>query len=299
MRSVYGPVFFFGFIGVALLAVTHGWNPAWLSPLLLMAIGVSTLCERRWPYREQWNRSHGDDARDVVHAGVNETLNVMAVAAIPLIAMIFPDAGLWPADWPLALQLLLAVTVADLGITLVHYASHRWPLFWRLHAVHHSVARLYGFNGLMKHPVHQFLETLGGTLPLLMCGLPQPVAALLAFSISIELLLQHSNVGMRIGALRYVFAWAPVHRLHHLKYGTHGDVNFALFFPIWDRLLGTALHLPRYRLADDDVGIGDCPDYPVGWFAQLRQPFVRQQKIVPPPALPGPLREALAKHPQA
>jgi sterol desaturase/sphingolipid hydroxylase (fatty acid hydroxylase superfamily) len=100
----------------------------------------------------------------------------------------------------LALQLLLAIALADLGITLVHYASHRSPLLWRLHAVHHSVTRLYGFNGLMKHPMHQLLETLGGTLPLLLLGLPVEVASLLAFSVSIQLLLQHSNVDMHVAA---------------------------------------------------------------------------------------------------
>ena len=63
-------------------------------------------------------------------------------------------------------QLLLALPVADLGITLVHYASHRLPLLWRLHAVHHSVTRMYGFNGLMKHPLHQAAEAVGGVLPL-------------------------------------------------------------------------------------------------------------------------------------
>ena len=297
MRSLYAPVFLVGFIGSAVWLMGEGASPGWLLGLLLVAIGVSEVCERLWPYRERWNQSRGDTQRDVIHAGVNEALNVSSVAAIPLIAVVLPDTGLWPSDWPLGLQLLLALPVADLGITLVHYASHRVPLLWRLHAVHHSVTRLYGFNGLMKHPLHQMLEALGGTLPLLLCGLPVEVAALLAFSISIQLLLQHSNVDMRIGGLRHVFAWAPVHRLHHLKYGTTGDVNFALFFSFWDRLLGTALHLPHYALADDDLGIGDFPNYPVAYTAQVRQPFRRNQPDHPPASLPAALSKALVEQP--
>lgn len=297
MRSLYAPVFLVGFIGSAVWLMGEGASPGWLLGLLLVAIGVSEVCERLWPYRERWNQSRGDTQRDVIHAGVNEALNVSSVAAIPLIAAVLPDTGLWPSDWPLGLQLLLALPVADLGITLVHYASHRVPLLWRLHAVHHSVTRLYGFNGLMKHPLHQMLEALGGTLPLLLCGLPVEVAALLAFSISIQLLLQHSNVDMRIGGLRHVFAWAPVHRLHHLKYGTTGDVNFALFFSFWDRLLGTALHLPHYALADDDLGIGDFPDYPVAYTAQVRQPFRRDPPDHPPASLPAALSKALVEQP--
>ena len=248
------------------------------------------------PFKTAWNQGGGDGPRDLCHALVNEGLNVASVASVPLLASVLPTSGLWPEQWPLALQLLLAIVVADLGITLVHYASHRSALLWRLHAVHHSVTRLYGFNGLMKHPLHQLLETLGGTLPLLLVGLPQEVALLLAFSVSTQLLLQHSNVDMRIGALRHVFAWAPVHRLHHFKYGRTGDVNFALFFPLWDRLLGTALHLPGYALADDDVGIGDRPDYPMAYRAQLLEPLRRAEGIQPQAELPAALREALVEN---
>ncbi len=47
---------------------------------------------------------------------------------------------------------------------------------WRLHAVHPSIRRSYGLNGLMKHPLHQTLETIGGVAPLLILGIPVHVA---------------------------------------------------------------------------------------------------------------------------
>ncbi|KJK02655.1 fatty acid hydroxylase [Pseudomonas sp. 21] len=292
MRHLYAPAFFFGFIGLALYLVGEGVSLLCLPVLLPLAILLAFLAERFWPYRAGWNDSHGDGARDLAHALVNETLNALGIAAIPLMAVWLPHFALWPVDWPLALQLLAALLIADFGITLVHYASHRSALLWRLHAVHHSVTRMYGFNGLMKHPLHQMLEALGGTLPLLLLGVPVEVAALLAFAIAIQLLLQHSNVDMCIGVLRHVFAWAPLHRLHHLKYGTAGDVNFALFFSFWDRLLGTALYLPGYELAEDDLGIGDRPDYPLAYFAQLGEPFRRVDSAHPPAPLPAELQRA-------
>lgn len=295
MRYLYAPAFFFGSIGLALHLVGEGVSLVCLPALLPLAILLAFLAERWWPYRSGWNQSHGDGARDLLHALVNETLNALGIAAIPLLALWLPHLGLWPAAWPLALQLLAALLMADLGITLVHYASHRSPLLWRLHAVHHSVTRMYGFNGLMKHPLHQMLEALGGTLPLLLLGIPLEVAALLAFAIAIQLLLQHSNVDMRIGPLRHLFAWAPLHRLHHLKYGTAGDVNFALFFSFWDRLLGTALDLPGYRLGEDDLGIGDRPDYPAAYLAQLAEPFRRARAAQPPAPLPPPLAAHLCR----
>ncbi|MGK5048537.1 hypothetical protein ACQ4WP_21975 [Janthinobacterium sp. GB4P2] len=45
--------------------------------------------------------------------------------------------------------------------------------------------------------------------------------------------------------MRHVFAWAALHRFHHMKYGTAGDVNFSLFFTCRDRLLGTAFDAPE------------------------------------------------------
>ncbi|MGC1330967.1 sterol desaturase family protein, partial [Pseudomonas sp.] len=214
---LYAPLFFLGFLAAGVWLVSDGWPLPTLLALLAVAVLVATVAERCLPYRTQWNASHKDEPRDLLHALVNEGINGLGVITIPVLAWLLPSPGLWPSHWPLWLQLAVALPIADLGITLVHFASHRSPLLWRLHSVHHSVQRMYGFNGLMKHPLHQTLEALGGVLPLLLLGLPPALAALLGFAVGIQLLLQHSNVDMRIGVLRHVFAWAPVHRLHHLK----------------------------------------------------------------------------------
>ncbi len=74
--------------------------------------------------------------------------------------------------------------------------------------------RLYGFNGLMKHPMHQSVEALAGLAPLLLVGMPVDVVVLLAFAIGIQLLLQHSNVDMRIGpqTIRRAFSFQRIER---------------------------------------------------------------------------------------
>ncbi|MDH4569312.1 sterol desaturase family protein [Pseudomonas sp. BN414] len=282
---LYSPLFLFGFLALALWT-TAQHSPYWLVVFLVLAIALSFLAEAWLPYEPQWNRPRGDLLRDGLHALFNETLNLLGIAAIPLAAAWIPNAGVWPHHWPLPLQLLLAILIADFGVTLMHYLSHRIEPLWRLHAVHHSVQRMYGFNGLMKHPLHQTVEALAGTAPLLLMGMPLPVAALLAFAIALQLLLQHSNVDMRIGPLRHLFAWAPVHRFHHMKYGRAGDVNFALFFCFWDRLLGTAFH-SEYRMGVDDLGIGSRPDYPCDYLAQMAEPFRAQDHGASPEAPAG------------
>lgn len=291
MLRWYAPLFLFGFVGTAAWWVGDRHGPAlWLLPLLGLAVALSFLAERRWPYDPHFNQDHGDRARDVAHAVVNEALNLLSIASVPLLAAWMPWQW-WPTHWPFALQLSLAVIGADLGVTLMHYASHRIGWLWRLHAVHHSVTRMYGFNGLMKHPLHQAVEAVGGVLPLLLLGLPYPVAAVLAFAIAIQLLLQHSNVDMRPGLLGRLMAWAPLHRFHHLRYGAAGDVNFGLFFTVWDRLLGTAFDAPGYRLGSRDLGIGTQPEYPRDYAGQLLAPF-RALPQGDVPALPAELLQA-------
>ena len=280
---LYAPVFLLGFIGWGI------WQPRWLVGVFAAAVAVSFLVEQWLPYERQWNRSLGDRRRDTLHALVNESLNAAGLLILPGLTALLAVEGIWPRGWPLWEQLLLAIVLADAGITLMHYASHRMAPLWRLHAVHHSVQRLYGFNGLMKHPLHQMLEATAGLLPLILLGIPLDVAQLLALAIAIQLLLQHSNVDMRLGPLRWVFAWAPVHRFHHMKYGRAGDVNFGLFFNLWDWLLGTAYYREGYRMGPGDLGIGSRPDFPVEYAGQMLDPF-RTVRTVREPPLPDALR---------
>ncbi|MCH4894944.1 sterol desaturase family protein [Sphingomonas sp. SFZ2018-12] len=262
-----------GFNGAAVWTVESGATRLWLLPLLLAAIATSFAVERLIPYEPLWNRDRGDSWRDVAYAVAYEASVYSSVALIPLLTLLAPFPGSWPSAWPLWGQLLFAVIVADLGITLCHYASHRVEWLWRFHAPHHSVTRMYGFNGLIKHPVHQLLETTAGTTPLILIGMPLEVGLLLGFAITIQLLLQHSNANMRIGPLRYVLALAPLHRFHHQKWAGVGDVNFGLFTNIWDHLLGTAVYEPEKRFTSADLGIGKRPDYPMSYLEQLAEPL--------------------------
>lgn len=272
MALGYAPFNFVGFITVAVWFVDAGQPLWWLIPLLFTAITLSFLIEQRWPYEERWNEPINDRWRDVAHAIVNESASVISIATIPVLAIWFGSEERWPGNWPLWLQLAFAMLVADVGITLAHYASHRWSPLWRLHAVHHSVRRLYGFNGLMKHPLHQTIETVAGTTPLLLLGIPIEVGALLAFAVAIQLLLQHANIRMNLGWLNYVWAVAPGHRHHHIASESKGDVNFGLFTLLWDHMLGTFV-IDRPQPGHGEVGLVNHPKYPEQYLGQLIEPF--------------------------
>ena len=275
IRYFYAPLFFIGFISLAIWCIANELNELWLIPILLIAIATSFVCERALPFEPMWNQPKADIQRDIIHAIVNEASNSLAISLIPIILILLPFDGIWPRSWPLIIQLLMAILIADFGITLMHYLSHKVAILWRFHAVHHSVERLYGFNGLMKHPLHQNLELLAGTTPLILLGLPYEIGALLAFSIIIQLLLQHSNVDIKVGRLGYVWAIAPGHRHHHIASKTQGNVNFGLFTMLWDHMLGTfVINRPQPR--EGELGIFEYTNYPKRYVAQLIHPFVKR-----------------------
>lgn len=276
VRYAYAPIFFLGFIGAAIALIEAGM-PDWVLPILLIpAIALSFGAERLLPYELDWNRDHGDSVTNVLHAVVNEISIFMSVLALPLIASYVPGLNLWPHDWPIWVQLTLAIVIADAGISLTHFLSHRNDWLWRLHGIHHAAPRLYGFNGLMKHPLHQALELSAATTPLIVLGFGPEIAWLLGFAVAIQLLLQHSNVDVRIGRLGYFWAIAPAHRHHHLASAENGDVNFGLFTTLWDHLLGTFILSGRPTPRAGQVGIEGDPDFPRGYAQHLAAPFVRR-----------------------
>ena len=195
------------------------------------------------------------------------------MAAIPLLAAVVPAPQLWPRTWALPPQVLAAIMIADLGITVVHVASHKIGVLWRFHAVHHSITRFYGLNGLMKHPLHQTVEMAAGVAPLILIGLPVNVASLLALAVAIQLLLQHSNADYRVGPAKHVLALNEGHRFHHLKWAGIGDVNFGLFTLVWDHLMRTYSYNPTRRFDSTQLGMAAHPDYPTAYGRQLIHPF--------------------------
>ncbi len=276
MRNIlqygYFPLMFIGFNSAIIFL--NGNDYPWYAtlPLMGLALIVSFTMEALLPYNPDWNHPTGDGVRDCLHFVVNETMNYAGILLLPLLSSLALFPSLWPQTWPFVLQVLLAVVIFDVGTTLFHYLSHKNAFFWRFHAIHHVPERLYGFNGIMKHPLFQLMDSVVAFGPLLLIGIPQDVAFTLVSCIFLQLLIQHSNVDFKTGPLKLIFATAEVHRFHHLK-GPAGDVNFALFFSIWDRVLGTAYYEHRSTpLTAHSVGIDD-DHFPKDYLGQLASPF--------------------------
>jgi len=306
VRYGYAPFMMFGMTGAAYwvvseLVVAQGnpWAYLLLIPLLIAAYLIAFAAERVAPFFDNWNDhdEHGDNTTNVLHILMYEWQAFVAVMLIPVICWLFPFPRLWPMQWPMWAQVVMAFVIADFAFMMMHYLSHRYAPLWRLHAVHHGVGRLYGLNGVLRHPLHQIIDMIVGNMPLVILGMPTPVAVVLGFLISMTLIVQHSNVDARLGPLQKHLSIGRIHHLHHVNWGTEGDCNFGLLLTVWDRLLGTYKETPSRAITAGDLGVDEVPNFPKGYVEQLLFPIFYKPGEGEPeryrkPAEPAPLTPA-------
>lgn len=309
VRYGYAPFMMLGLTTVAYLVVEelvvergHTWAYLLMIPLLAVAYLTAFGAEKIAPFFDEWNdhEEHGDAKTTFFHILVYEYQATVGVLLIPVICFLFPFQGLWPTQWPMWAQVIMAFVISDFGFMVMHYLSHRYAPLWRLHAVHHGVGRLYGFNGVLRHPLHQVIDMVIANMPLVIIGMPVPVAVVLGFLISVTLIVQHSNVDARLGPLQKHLSIGRVHHLHHVNWGTEGDCNFGLLLTVWDRMLGTFQETPSRPITAKDLGVDEVPNFPKGYIEQFLFPLYykpgqgepeRYKKPVAEPA-PTPAQEA-------
>lgn len=172
---------------------------------------------------------------------------------------------------PLALQVLEIMFLTDFVQYWVHRAFHRIPWLWKFHAIHHSAEAM---DWLASSRMH-FMEVvcLRGTtvIPMYILGFAEP--ALYAYLVFVFFLSSwvHSNLRIRYGILGKFFVTPRFHHWHHGIEKEAIDVNFAVHFPLFDKLFGTYF-LPADGRWPKGYGVASDP-IPKGFFRQMLYPF--------------------------
>ena len=180
---------------------------------------------------------------------------------------------------PLVLQFIEIMFLTDLVQYWVHRAFHRVPWLWNFHAIHHSAQVMDWLASSRMHLMEiVFLRGLT-VIPMYVLGFSEP--ALYAYLVFVFILsaLVHSNVRLQFGPLERFIVTPRFHHWHHGIEQEAIDVNFAVHFPVLDRVFGTYF-LPSDGRWPGGYGIANHP-VAKGFLRQLAYPF-RRRRIAPP-----------------
>ena len=146
------------------------------------------------------------------------------------------------ANFPSWLQLLIFFVMNDFVQWFTHVLLHKIPLFWNFHKVHHSVKEMGFAAHLRYHWMENILYKPLKTMVVMLIGGFEPEQAYIVHFIAIFIgHLNHANIKLTYGPLKYLFN-NPVMHLYHHAYHLPKDrfgVNFGISLSIWDYLFRT------------------------------------------------------------
>ena len=175
-------------------------------------------------------------------------------------------------DWPMALQMLLALLVVDFLQWNIHRLLHRFEFLWDIHQVHHSVQNdemdwivAFRFSWL-EVVIYKSLSY----FPLMWFGFAAEALFFHAIFGTLIGHLNHANLKWDYGILKYLFNSPHMHLYHHAYDAPKQGQNFAIIFSCWDWIFRTA-YSPS--TACSKIAFPGVDTMPRDFFSQLIWPF--------------------------
>ena len=187
----------------------------------------------------------------------------------------------WMPEMPLWLYILLGVVLLDFfGAYLAHYTEHKIKPLWMIHLVHHSDHKVDTTTANRHHPLESVIR-FGFTLfGVFVVGAPIAIVMIYQSMSLVFTQFNHANIKIPRSVdklLSYVIVSPDMHKVHHHNLLPYTDANYGNIFSIWDRLLGTYMHLDREKIV---YGVDTFPDEKTNSSLKelLKQPFQKYQK---------------------
>ncbi|WP_108809017.1 sterol desaturase family protein [Aquimarina spinulae] len=185
-------------------------------------------------------------------------------------------------ELPFWSKLFIAVALYDLTAYWIHRATHRIPLLWRFHRVHHSDTSMDSSTVFRFHPIELILVFgIGNILTAIIFGTDVLAMAVYYLILYVFFFFEHSNLkypSWLNTTLGLVFVTPDQHRVHHQQDQFYTDSNYADIFIIWDRLFGTFKKLPlrgiKYGLKEFEE------DRKQQFLFLIRSPFIKIKRNV-------------------
>jgi sterol desaturase/sphingolipid hydroxylase (fatty acid hydroxylase superfamily) len=150
----------------------------------------------------------------------------------------------WLAGAPLV-SFLIYLVVLDFVAYWLHRWQHRYNWWWSLHSLHHSQREMSFWSDDRNHLLDDLLVDTAHVMVALLIGVPPGQFITLVVASRMIESLSHANLRVHFGNIGERLLVSPrFHRVHHaVGLGHEGRTqgcNFAVLFPVWDVLFGTA-----------------------------------------------------------
>jgi sterol desaturase/sphingolipid hydroxylase (fatty acid hydroxylase superfamily) len=248
------------------------------------------LIELLWPKRKLRVSKR---KRWLTNLGISATgtllLRLMAMLAVPVAAIaaaFYAEQNglglLNQVAWPEWIKIVVALLVLDLAIWVQHWASHKVPLFWRLHQVHHADRDIDVTTAVRFHPVEIGLSMLWKIVVVILLGAAPLAVFLFEVILNACAMFNHANIALPVWLdrfLRLLIVTPDMHRVHHSVLSREHDTNYGFNLSLWDRLFRTYTAEPEAGHQGMTIGLppyqSEAPTE-FGWSLWL--PFGRRQE---------------------
>jgi sterol desaturase/sphingolipid hydroxylase (fatty acid hydroxylase superfamily) len=257
------------------------WRVGVFLGVLLALVGLERQAPRRvlvQPRARRWGANLGLVLIDVAFV----RLLAFALPILAVVAAVDAERMGWGLfnrlDWPGWVEVVLAVLILDLAIWAQHLVTHKVPVLWRFHRVHHADRDFDVTTALRFHPV-EIAASAGLKVGLVYLLGPAALAVLL-FEILLNATAMFNHANLRLPGwldrvVRLVLVTPDMHRVHHSVVRAEHDSNYGFALSVWDRLFGT--YVPEPKAGQDGMTVGlewqDDRTMRLGWMLKL--PFRR------------------------
>lgn len=219
--------------------------------------------ERRFPRSQRWPTNLGVLAADYI--AVAAVTFVIPITAT--LTAIWAEANGWGlfnfVDWPVWLEWIIAFAALDFVIWAQHVITHKIPILWRIHRVHHSDEDLDATSAVRFHPLEIVLSIFIKSLALILLGAPPELVVVFEATVNGSALFNHANFRLPLALdkwLRYLIVTPDMHRVHHSVIHRETDSNYGFALSIWDRIFRTYVDQPEKGHDGMTVGLNEWQD---------------------------------------
>ncbi len=181
---------------------------------------------------------------------------------------------------PVWLSIILGIILLDMMIYWQHVISHKWPILWRFHKVHHTDRDIDVTTALRFHPI-EIVLSMGFKMGIIVL-LGAPIIAVVIFEIVLNGCAMFNHANLRLPraidkALRLFMVTPDMHRVHHSTIEPETNSNYGFSTSIWDRIFGSYTAQPAQGHDGMTIGLQEHQTpAPANLFWALTLPFRRK-----------------------